>query len=215
MSDLHLEFAPYMFQERDDVDLYINAGDITTGNRPTQFSNYIHKHNKLFYVHGNHDFYGSVFVNTQPKMMELNGVKIAGATLWTDLTKPLDWLNYVNNLADARCIIGLDYETYKKTHARHLDFLLRSEADVIVSHHAPSYLSVSEEYKGSFLNPGFVTELGNEIAALKKPPKLWVHGHVHGRFDYMIGETRVVCNPRGYPGENAWFDTYEPMIVEI
>jgi hypothetical protein len=28
--------------------------------------------------------------------------------------------------------------------------------------------------------------------------KLWTHGHTHNAFDYMIGETRVVCNPRGY-----------------
>ena len=26
----------------------------------------------------------------------------------------------------------------------------------------------------------------------------WNHGHTHFPFDYMIGETRVLCNPRGY-----------------
>jgi hypothetical protein len=30
--------------------------------------------------------------------------------------------------------------------------------------------------------------------------KLWTHGHTHHKFDYMIGETRIVCNPRGYEG---------------
>jgi len=30
--------------------------------------------------------------------------------------------------------------------------------------------------------------------------KLWTHGHMHNASDYMIGETRVVCNPRGYVG---------------
>ncbi|MFO7724898.1 MAG: 1-acyl-sn-glycerol-3-phosphate acyltransferase, partial [Oceanipulchritudo sp.] len=28
---------------------------------------------------------------------------------------------------------------------------------------------------------------------------LWIHGHSHGFFDYHIGDTRVVCNSRGYP----------------
>jgi Calcineurin-like phosphoesterase len=31
-------------------------------------------------------------------------------------------------------------------------------------------------------------------------PKFWLHGHVHRSLDYTIGETRVICNPRGYPG---------------
>jgi hypothetical protein len=28
---------------------------------------------------------------------------------------------------------------------------------------------------------------------------LWVHGHTHSSFDYLLNGTRVVCNPRGYP----------------
>jgi len=28
--------------------------------------------------------------------------------------------------------------------------------------------------------------------------KVWVHGHMHDPVDYMIGETRVLANPRGY-----------------
>jgi hypothetical protein len=31
---------------------------------------------------------------------------------------------------------------------------------------------------------------------------LWIHGHVHTAQDYRLGETRVLCNPRGYPVEN-------------
>ena len=48
-----------------------------------------------------------------------------------------------------------------------------------------------------------------------KKPALWVHGHVHASFDYMMGDTRVVCNPRGYVGvdENADFRDYS--MVEI
>lgn len=37
-------------------------------------------------------------------------------------------------------------------------------------------------------------------------PTLWVHGHVHHRNDYMVGDTRVVSNARGYPGEETGFD---------
>ena len=50
---------------------------------------------------------------------------------------------------------------------------------------------------------------------MKKPPKLIVHGHTHRRMDYMLGDTRVICNPRGYPGENEWYKNYQPVYVEI
>lgn len=32
---------------------------------------------------------------------------------------------------------------------------------------------------------------------------MWIDGHVHEAFDYCIGETRIVSNPKGYLGENA------------
>jgi 3',5'-cyclic AMP phosphodiesterase CpdA len=49
-------------------------------------------------------------------------------------------------------------------------------------------------------------------------PKFWLHGHVHNSFDYMIGDTRIVCNPRGYPApggarENPNFDPY--LTIEV
>jgi hypothetical protein len=28
--------------------------------------------------------------------------------------------------------------------------------------------------------------------------QLWIHGHTHSSFDYVVAGTRVVCNPRGY-----------------
>jgi hypothetical protein len=31
--------------------------------------------------------------------------------------------------------------------------------------------------------------------------ELWIHGHIHQRADFIVGGTRVVENPRGYPTE--------------
>jgi len=45
--------------------------------------------------------------------------------------------------------------------------------------------------------------------------KLWVHGHTHDPYDYVIGETRVVCNPRGYIGYEAQAVDYELMYVDV
>jgi hypothetical protein len=39
----------------------------------------------------------------------------------------------------------------------------------------------------------------NDLPALVRAPvSLWIHGHTHTAFDYTVGNTRVVCNPRGY-----------------
>jgi hypothetical protein len=102
-----------------------------------------------------------------------------------------------------------------ETHEAHKFFLFNSEADIIVSHHTPSLQSVHEKYRGSPFNPSFSNNLDEQILAMKKPPKLWIHGHTHDEFDYMIGETRVVCHPRGYKGERDNYRNYAPKIVEI
>jgi hypothetical protein len=49
-------------------------------------------------------------------------------------------------------------------------------------------------------------------------PRCWLHGHVHKSLDYTIGDTRVICNPRGYPApggtrENPDFDPY--LTIEV
>ncbi len=47
--------------------------------------------------------------------------------------------------------------------------------------------------------------------------KLWTHGHTHEDFDYMLGTTRIVCNPRGYNSDGYSEDTgWNPnLILEI
>jgi hypothetical protein len=100
-------------------------------------------------------------------------------------------------------------------HRTHHDYLFNSGADIWVIHHLPSFQSVHEDYRNSNGNDFFATELSHWILDMAKPPKLIVHGHTHRQFDYMIGTTRVVCHPRGYPNENAWYQNYQPLIVEL
>jgi hypothetical protein len=45
--------------------------------------------------------------------------------------------------------------------------------------------------------------------------KLWTHGHTHEDFDYMVGSTRVFCNPRGYHDYEERADHFELKCVEI
>ena len=221
MSDLHMhrtvltEETPWDFEPEPDV-FYICAGDICEDHKARH--EWIWKHKEhMFAIKGNHDYYGDTFTEAKYHTLlhEVNGIKIAGSTLWTDLSNPLDWVMYVNGLIDKRYIYDLDQNIMMETHEAQKFFLLNSEADIIVSHHTPSHQSIHDKYKGSPFNPSFSNNLDEAILSMKKPPKLWIHGHTHDEFDYMIGETRVVCHPRGYRGEHEDYYDYKPKIVEI
>lgn len=71
---------------------------------------------------------------------------------------------------------------------------------VVVSHHAPHRKSIAPAFVGSKLNPAFASDLSEMIR--KYQPDAWIHGHVHNASDYMVGNTRIVCNPRGYHNKN-------------
>ena len=43
---------------------------------------------------------------------------------------------------------------------------------------------------------------------------LWLYGHTHDSGDFMIGDTRVVGNPRGYGHENA-VGFNEALFLEV
>jgi Icc-related predicted phosphoesterase len=181
---------------------------------------FLDKHPSLFYIYGNHDYYGKYGIDwrdseSHVKETIVGSIKIRGATLWTEMNGNGDWYEYKHGLADLSHIQNMTLHSYQKTHETHKKFLFESDADVLIMHHSPSYHSVSSRFIGDPCNKFFATELSIRLLVMKKPPKLIIHGHMHNKSDYMIGETRVICHPRGYPNENTWFKNYEPLIVEV
>ncbi len=222
ISDLHLEFAPWSMVAEPDV-FYLNAGDTHPDPQVRDAFHFQFK-GAVYSVKGNHDYYGNSFRDAdldfpEPLVVPKNDgsnelLKIAGATLWTDIS-PVRWWDFKEYMMDNRYIKGMNYDRYMSAYRTHHDFLFNSGADIWVIHHLPSYQSVHEDYRNSNGNDFFATELSHKILEMKKPPKLIVHGHTHRQCDYMIGDTRVICHPRGYPNENAWFEDYKPLIVEV
>jgi Icc-related predicted phosphoesterase len=86
---------------------------------------------------------------------------------------------------------------------------------VVVTHFAPTRSSISPAFANSPINPSFVSDLEERIKEWQ--PVLWLHGHTHGSFDYRVGNTRVICNPRGYAkngvNENPDFD--DALVIEL
>ena len=91
----------------------------------------------------------------------------------------------------------------------------RSDRVIVVGHHAPSFASVHEKYRhDTIMNGCYYSDLSEFI--LDRPEiRLWTHGHTHEDFDYMIGTTRVICNPRGYVGYEERADRWKPKVVEL
>lgn len=87
---------------------------------------------------------------------------------------------------------------------------------MVVTHMGPSYQSIAEQYRrgrDAYFNGAYVSELSNEI--LDTEPEVWVHGHTHVSFDYLIGNTRVICNPRGYAKDDLNPEFNVELTVEL
>jgi Icc-related predicted phosphoesterase len=158
----------------------------------------------------------------------LGGIRFAGCTLWTDYK-----LFGANNAAAAMRVAshGLNdhrlinwrknpWQRFRPeeallTHIASKAFLVETLATpgptVVVSHHAPQWLSVHPQYRSDLLTAAFVSDLSALIMEFQ--PDLWVHGHVHSSFDYAVGRTLVLCNPHGYWDENPSFNP--ALVVEV
>jgi len=161
----------------------------------------------------------------------IDDVTFVGGTLWTDMNKgdPLTLHAMSDMMNDFRIIRDSEhgYSRFKPTraaerHRKTLQYIKTIVAEqhdrkfVVVGHHGPSFQSVHDMYKDqTIMNGGYSSDLSEFI--MDRPQiKLWTHGHTHHPFDYVVGSTRVVCNPRGYIGHEACADTYNPYkIVEV
>ena len=86
---------------------------------------------------------------------------------------------------------------------------------VVVGHHSPSRQSTHEMYAhDTVMNGGYSSDM-DEFIEDHPQIRLWTHGHTHHPFDYVIGETRVVCNPRGYAGHEQRADEWQLQTVEV
>ena len=163
----------------------------------------------------------------------LDDVTFVGGTLWTDMNNydPLTLHAVSDMMNDYRMIRhdGLGYTKLRPAHTvlRHRDTLSyfktviddrKDSKIVVVSHMAPSFMSIHEKYRhDKLLNGAYYSELSEFI--LDRPQiKSFIHGHVHTEFDYQVGDCRVVCNPRGYVGferDTQENDPYQPLLIEV
>ena len=161
---------------------------------------------------------------------EIADVTFIGATLWTDMNDgDRTTLLMVKEMMNDYRVIRHSNRNYARltpsdTVVRHkntlkyIESVIKSDPNkkyVVVGHHAPSKQSVKPRYAEDIeMNGAYSSDLGYFIT---NHPQivLWTHGHTHDQFDYYVGDTRVVCNPRGYDGWEACADNFQLKYVDI
>ena len=143
--------------------------------------------------------------NGQYISVEKNGVNVM-------VEEGFEFKEYVSTFSPEDAV-----EDHKKM-LGYLKVMLEGKHDqkfVVVGHHAPTKLSTHPRYADELImNGGYSSDLSEFI--LDYPQiKLWTHGHTHEEFDYLIGTTRIVCNPRGYINYEDRADNFKLKFVEV
>ena len=157
----------------------------------------------------------------------LDGVRFLACTLWTDFDfdghehrelamrvcerAVTDYRLIHNDVAD-RALTAAD------TRARHLDSRrwlsqrlghAHDGPTVVITHHAPYILHRPPERTWRLIAGAFVSDLSRLMGGDRV--STWIYGHTHRAADCDVGGTRLLSNPRGYPGQDV--DGYDPELV--
>lgn len=245
MSDLHLEFGPLDLEPCGEDVLILAGDIGVGLKGLAWATNYSLTYDiPVVLIAGNHEFYDGVPIQkrimdlthlAKPRVYFLNnsgkevaGITFLGATLWTDYALQGD--PAINRLIAQRHIN--DHRHIKSTHDKaftpmdaaaaheisvaYLRYAVaapRTNPLVIITHHLPSAKSVDPQYDNDPLNTAFASNLGELVES--SGATLWVHGHTHSSADYMIGNTHVICNPRGYVGYDVNPQFNPNLTVEV
>ena len=243
LSDLHIEFGDFKLSPGE-ADVVILAGDIHTKGRGVQWAIENIPDKPVLYVLGNHEFYGKAYpkhidelkaacAGTNVQVLEqetvtIDGVNFMGCTLWTDFelfgNARVSGYECQQIMSDYKKIkLSPKYSKFRSIdvaaiHRRSRQWLeaeLEQHAghtNVVITHHAPSPKSLPPGSEDKVTNAAYVSQLDPMIESYL--PHLWLHGHLHSSSDYLLGDCRVVCNPRGYPDSlNSGFD--ENLLIEL
>lgn len=187
------------------------------------------------------DRLGIHFLDKQ--IVKIDDVTFVGGTLWTDMNARDDLTMYtirtmmndfrlVRNSAKVAHFKDMDGKFHTREsrftpedavedHEKFLEYIRtviegkNDEKFVVVGHHAPSRKSTHPRYANdTLMNGGYSSHLDFFIEDHPQI-KLWTHGHTHEPFDYTIGQTRILCNPRGYVGHERLSNEVEPYYAKV
>ncbi|HEY5740435.1 MAG TPA: metallophosphoesterase [Gammaproteobacteria bacterium] len=243
LSDLHVEFEDFE-PPPVDADVVVLAGDIHVRHHGVDWARERFPGVPVLYVLGNHEYYGGAMpahLETMKQQaagsnvrvleneaLDIGGVTFLGCTLWTDFAlygkAPLHGFAARRLVTDYRIIrVSPSFHRLRPKHtaelhrqsARWLAETARrydGENTVVITHHAPSMRSLPDDFRGNPVSAAYASNLDRLVEECGA--QLWIHGHLHRQSDYRLGDTRVVCNPRGYPNQRN--PSFVPdLVIEI
>jgi len=229
-SDLHVSgleqqvLQARLFKQAADEkpDLILNAGDFSNIYNP-DFILALEDLGPYVKVMGNHDFYQNWHTTPEDWGVEettIGDFLVVSATLWTnyfgETPKEIDeykFLNDKNYIKDWNAQRALNCFKTQFTEIRRIVSTNWNKRIILLTHHGLSKQSISPRFAGGPLNGSFVNDLDDWI--LQCPNiEVAIHGHVHQSFDYMIGSTRILCHPRGYPREDN-YSGYHAKFIDL
>jgi len=244
VSDLHLSFAKFksISDDADVIVIAGDNGEGTIARNMLEFI--LSKGKQIVMIAGNHEYYaigkskgksmtqideywsnlhqeiGDGFNYLNNSTCTIDGQRFMGTTLWGHVppdkehivTNPDAGLNdFMAIIVDGHKMRVSDYNELNRNAISFLKDELHKD-DVLITHNAISNLSIDEQYRGNQLNCCYVCNISELV--IDRKPKLAVHGHVHNSSAYMLGDTPVLCNPRGYFGcINGWNLSFDSQMV--
>ncbi|EQA7786859.1 metallophosphoesterase [Acinetobacter baumannii] len=228
-SDLHLH-GTLNYPDLDNkecADVLILAGDILVYShieKHLEFINRVSKQYKhIIYVEGNHEWYGGDLYRGKPlfdtfmpdnvvllrnNSYTIDGVSFYGGTLWSNITESPN-KNIITDMVNCFKMVRADGKLLNPDICKELydDFLeglyeyeyRNDNKKVVISHFPPSKKSINPSFKDWATNDFFCNDLDMQIS--HSEINYWICGHVHHEHEYSIGETKILCNPRGYARE--------------
>lgn len=177
------------------------------------------------------DQFGNIFVLTNDHI-ELDDFHFIGSTLWSNIGDgSIFTTNYiVGKSVDFKFITILEKGNYSKLRPRHVinmnissrNYILKKlielknddKPKIVVTHYPPSLESVPEYYRTDPVHVGDFSIFDFETLSKENAePMYWFHGHIHDSSNYMIGNTNVIANPRGYPEDIELNPAYNPTLI--
>ena len=229
------------FNPVEDRDVLVLAGDIGTYMDAWPFIEQELRRSPVIYVPGNHEYYSwqsrehtdeawkqKAKQNAGLHYLTAEGVTVGGVRFWgapwySDLFGRRE-RGYLRSVEGAINDFSPRFndsgrwtiERHLEEHARQTT-LLRVQAgrvDVVVTHWPPTRDAVAPRFRGNGLNSYFVNDredLVEEIGA-----RYWISGHVHDAYRESVGDTVLIGNPTGYPGEMSESALFRPdRVIEV
>lgn len=232
ISDMHVDFpqpkTPYDKLEK----LVVVAGDTSNGLLGLKFLQKLR--NKGFEVvacDGNHEQYSNLtqsrtiaettarFREDFPVVTEdpLTGTPFVAVNGWYPVTVEATWRRMMNDSYNG-AVYADEMNRLAEDSAQFLESVFQAWRALKTRGVAVTHTSPCEET----LDPAFDGHLSNEwywnpymrplLSKYSDVILVWCHGHTHAKNEAIVDGVRVVCNPRGYPGENPG---WEPLTIEV